>query len=186
MESTLRRIFQRVKLRQRKRIRAVTYYEIDSFNKISSGKPAGGIKCSKMMVQNTNTSESLQSNLPPVQIQNKPRSHTLMLSLSDSCLQLLFPSVTQVGDQIIEINGESTRDMTHARAIELIKSGGRRVRLLLKRGTGQVPEYGKHRILHRVQDSFSLLPGSFLNTLLTLRLFSLHCPNVTLTLDNMF
>ncbi|KAM6097464.1 membrane-associated guanylate kinase, WW and PDZ domain-containing protein 2 isoform 9-T9 [Chlamydotis macqueenii] len=48
----------------------------------------------------------------------------------------------RVGDQIIEINGDSTRDMTHARAIELIKSGGRRVRLLLKRGTGQVPEYG--------------------------------------------
>ncbi|KAM3858834.1 membrane-associated guanylate kinase, WW and PDZ domain-containing protein 2a [Diretmus argenteus] len=47
----------------------------------------------------------------------------------------------RVGDQIIEINGESTRDMTHTRAIELIKSGGRRVRLLLKRGTGQVPEY---------------------------------------------
>uniref|UniRef100_A0A8C2LRF0 Membrane-associated guanylate kinase, WW and PDZ domain-containing protein 2 n=1 Tax=Cricetulus griseus TaxID=10029 RepID=A0A8C2LRF0_CRIGR len=47
----------------------------------------------------------------------------------------------RVGDQIIEINGESTRDMTHARAIELIKSGGRRARLLLKRGTGQVPEY---------------------------------------------
>uniref|UniRef100_A0A8C5EE11 Membrane associated guanylate kinase, WW and PDZ domain containing 2a n=1 Tax=Gouania willdenowi TaxID=441366 RepID=A0A8C5EE11_GOUWI len=48
----------------------------------------------------------------------------------------------RVGDQIIEINGETTRDMTHARAIELIKSGGRRVRLLLKRGTGQVPDYG--------------------------------------------
>uniref|UniRef100_A0A8B9GWS4 Membrane-associated guanylate kinase, WW and PDZ domain-containing protein 1 n=1 Tax=Astyanax mexicanus TaxID=7994 RepID=A0A8B9GWS4_ASTMX len=48
----------------------------------------------------------------------------------------------RVGDQIIEINGETTREMTHARAIELIKSGGRRVRLLLKRGTGQVPEYG--------------------------------------------
>ncbi|XP_013922770.1 PREDICTED: membrane-associated guanylate kinase, WW and PDZ domain-containing protein 2-like [Thamnophis sirtalis] len=47
----------------------------------------------------------------------------------------------RVGDQIIEINGETTRDMTHTRAIELIKSGGRRVRLLLKRGTGQVPEY---------------------------------------------
>uniref|UniRef100_A0AAZ3S4T5 Membrane-associated guanylate kinase, WW and PDZ domain-containing protein 1 n=1 Tax=Oncorhynchus tshawytscha TaxID=74940 RepID=A0AAZ3S4T5_ONCTS len=47
----------------------------------------------------------------------------------------------RVGDQIIEINGDTTRDMTHARAIELIKSGGRRVRLLLKRGTGQVPEY---------------------------------------------
>uniref|UniRef100_A0A3Q2GNZ5 Membrane associated guanylate kinase, WW and PDZ domain containing 2a n=1 Tax=Cyprinodon variegatus TaxID=28743 RepID=A0A3Q2GNZ5_CYPVA len=52
----------------------------------------------------------------------------------------------RVGDQIIEINGESTRDMTHARAIELIKSGGRRVRLLLKRGTGQVPEYGGGRL----------------------------------------
>uniref|UniRef100_A0A4W4HLA2 Membrane-associated guanylate kinase, WW and PDZ domain-containing protein 1 n=1 Tax=Electrophorus electricus TaxID=8005 RepID=A0A4W4HLA2_ELEEL len=48
----------------------------------------------------------------------------------------------RVGDQIIEINGESTRDMTHSHAIELIKSGGRRVRLLLKRGTGQVPDYG--------------------------------------------
>ncbi|XP_061663440.1 membrane-associated guanylate kinase, WW and PDZ domain-containing protein 2a isoform X3 [Syngnathoides biaculeatus] len=47
----------------------------------------------------------------------------------------------RVGDQIIEINGDSTRDMTHGRAIELIKSGGRRVRLLLKRGSGQVPEY---------------------------------------------
>uniref|UniRef100_A0A8C1UGT1 Membrane associated guanylate kinase, WW and PDZ domain containing 2b n=1 Tax=Cyprinus carpio TaxID=7962 RepID=A0A8C1UGT1_CYPCA len=51
----------------------------------------------------------------------------------------------RVGDQIIEINGESTRDMSHARAIELIKAGGRRVRLLLKRGTGQVPEYGGYR-----------------------------------------
>uniref|UniRef100_A0A668ACF0 Membrane associated guanylate kinase, WW and PDZ domain containing 2a n=1 Tax=Myripristis murdjan TaxID=586833 RepID=A0A668ACF0_9TELE len=52
----------------------------------------------------------------------------------------------RVGDQIIEINGETTRDMTHARAIELIKSGGRRVRLLLKRGTGQVPEYGEYSV----------------------------------------
>ncbi|XP_053364580.1 membrane-associated guanylate kinase, WW and PDZ domain-containing protein 2a isoform X2 [Clarias gariepinus] len=47
----------------------------------------------------------------------------------------------RVGDQIIEINGETTREMTHTHAIELIKSGGTRVRLLLKRGTGQVPEY---------------------------------------------
>uniref|UniRef100_A0A672ZGW6 Membrane associated guanylate kinase, WW and PDZ domain containing 2a n=1 Tax=Sphaeramia orbicularis TaxID=375764 RepID=A0A672ZGW6_9TELE len=64
----------------------------------------------------------------------------------------------RVGDQIIEINGETTRDMTHARAIELIKSGGRRVRLLLKRGTGQVPEYGKYRALQAnflgLQDHF--------------------------------
>lgn len=79
----------------------------------------------------------------------------------------------QVGDQIIEINGESTRDMTHSRAIELIKSGGRRVRLLLKRGTGQVPEYGKYRrgnipFVSRI---------IFLTSLLTLvnDCFSLHC-----------
>ncbi|XP_043569713.1 membrane-associated guanylate kinase, WW and PDZ domain-containing protein 2a isoform X1 [Chiloscyllium plagiosum] len=50
----------------------------------------------------------------------------------------------RVGDHIIEINGENTREMTHARAIDLIKSGGKRVRLLLKRGTGQVPEYDNH------------------------------------------
>ncbi|CAG02414.1 unnamed protein product [Tetraodon nigroviridis] len=49
----------------------------------------------------------------------------------------------RVGDQIIEINGESTQSMSHGRAIELIRSGGRRVRLLLKRGTGLVPEYGR-------------------------------------------
>uniref|UniRef100_A0A3Q2Z5L1 Membrane associated guanylate kinase, WW and PDZ domain containing 2a n=1 Tax=Hippocampus comes TaxID=109280 RepID=A0A3Q2Z5L1_HIPCM len=68
----------------------------------------------------------------------------------------------RVGDQIIEINGETTRDMTHGRAIELIKSGGRRVRLLLKRGTGQVPEYGDlpkrlfHPQIHRFIDSQNL------------------------------
>lgn len=38
--------------------------------------------------------------------------------------------------------------MSHARAIELIKAGGRRVRLLLKRGTGQVPEYGGYLNTH--------------------------------------
>ncbi|KAJ8259766.1 hypothetical protein GJAV_G00173160 [Gymnothorax javanicus] len=48
----------------------------------------------------------------------------------------------RVGDEILEINGESTKNMKHARAIELIKNGGRRVRLVLKRGDGSVPEYG--------------------------------------------
>ncbi|XP_067134043.1 membrane-associated guanylate kinase, WW and PDZ domain-containing protein 1-like isoform X4 [Centruroides vittatus] len=40
----------------------------------------------------------------------------------------------QVGDQIIEINGISTKNMTHAEAIELIRQGGNMVRLLVKRG----------------------------------------------------
>uniref|UniRef100_A0A8C4NWD7 Membrane associated guanylate kinase, WW and PDZ domain containing 1b n=1 Tax=Dicentrarchus labrax TaxID=13489 RepID=A0A8C4NWD7_DICLA len=48
----------------------------------------------------------------------------------------------RVGDEILEINGESTKGMKHARAIELIKSGGRRAHLVLKRGDGSVPEYG--------------------------------------------
>ncbi|XP_075690113.1 membrane-associated guanylate kinase, WW and PDZ domain-containing protein 1 isoform X2 [Rhinoderma darwinii] len=47
----------------------------------------------------------------------------------------------RVGDEILEINAESTKNMKHARAIELIKNGGRRVRLSLKRGDGSVPEY---------------------------------------------
>lgn len=44
--------------------------------------------------------------------------------------------------------------MTHARAIELIKSGGRRVRLLLKRGTGQVPEYGAFHVSIQLCSAF--------------------------------
>lgn len=40
----------------------------------------------------------------------------------------------QVGDQIIEINSISTKNMTHAEAIELIRQGGNTVRLLVKRG----------------------------------------------------
>uniref|UniRef100_A0A671NIZ1 Membrane-associated guanylate kinase, WW and PDZ domain-containing protein 1 n=1 Tax=Sinocyclocheilus anshuiensis TaxID=1608454 RepID=A0A671NIZ1_9TELE len=48
----------------------------------------------------------------------------------------------KVGDEILEINGESTKNMKHSRAIELIKTGGRRARLVLKRGDGSVPEYG--------------------------------------------
>nr|XP_009919534.1 PREDICTED: membrane-associated guanylate kinase, WW and PDZ domain-containing protein 1-like [Haliaeetus albicilla] len=48
----------------------------------------------------------------------------------------------RIGDEILEINGETTKNMKHARAIELIKNGGRRVRLFLKRGDGSVPEYG--------------------------------------------
>ncbi|XP_067611222.1 membrane-associated guanylate kinase, WW and PDZ domain-containing protein 1 isoform X25 [Pseudorca crassidens] len=48
----------------------------------------------------------------------------------------------RVGDEILEINGETTKNMKHSRAIELIKNGGRRVRLFLKRGDGSVPEYG--------------------------------------------
>ncbi|XP_076344342.1 membrane-associated guanylate kinase, WW and PDZ domain-containing protein 1-like isoform X2 [Tachypleus tridentatus] len=44
----------------------------------------------------------------------------------------------QVGDQIIEINGINTKNMSHAEAIELIRKGSYSVRLLVKRG-GKFP-----------------------------------------------
>uniref|UniRef100_A0AAR2JRM4 Membrane-associated guanylate kinase, WW and PDZ domain-containing protein 1 n=1 Tax=Pygocentrus nattereri TaxID=42514 RepID=A0AAR2JRM4_PYGNA len=81
----------------------------------------------------------------------------------------------RVGDQIIEINGESTRDMTHARAIELIKSGGRRVRLLLKRGTGQVPEYGGFNPLLYMHTCFYQLFRTRCHTYLPFVLFQCKC-----------
>ncbi|XP_055930097.1 membrane-associated guanylate kinase, WW and PDZ domain-containing protein 1-like isoform X2 [Argiope bruennichi] len=45
-----------------------------------------------------------------------------------------------VGDQIIEINGKNTKNMTHAEAIELIRQGGSTVRLLVKRGSHISPQ----------------------------------------------
>ena len=45
----------------------------------------------------------------------------------------------RVGDQIVEINGVNTKAMTHADAIDLIKSGGSVVRLLVRRANGPPP-----------------------------------------------
>nr|XP_048682956.1 membrane-associated guanylate kinase, WW and PDZ domain-containing protein 3 isoform X2 [Caretta caretta] len=53
-----------------------------------------------------------------------------------------------VGDQIVEINGEPTQGITHTRAIELIQAGGNKVVLLLRPGTGLIPDHGD-------QDSFN-------------------------------
>lgn len=47
-----------------------------------------------------------------------------------------------VGDQIVEINGEPTQGITHTRAIELIQAGGNKVLLLLRPGTGLIPDHG--------------------------------------------
>ncbi|XP_030417611.1 membrane-associated guanylate kinase, WW and PDZ domain-containing protein 3 isoform X3 [Gopherus evgoodei] len=46
-----------------------------------------------------------------------------------------------VGDQIVEINGEPTQGITHTRAIELIQAGGNKVVLLLRPGTGLIPDH---------------------------------------------
>ncbi|KAM9759379.1 membrane-associated guanylate kinase, WW and PDZ domain-containing protein 3 isoform 2-T2 [Menidia menidia] len=42
----------------------------------------------------------------------------------------------QVGDEIVEINGEPARGISHTRAIELIQAGGNKVVLLLRPGAG--------------------------------------------------
>lgn len=50
---------------------------------------------------------------------------------------------SQVGDQIVEINGEPTHGITHTRAIELIQAGGNKVLLLLRPGLGLVPDHSE-------------------------------------------
>jgi len=47
----------------------------------------------------------------------------------------------QVGDQLIEINGQTTKNLTHGEAIELIKTGGSLVRLLVRRGKNPNPAF---------------------------------------------
>ena len=47
----------------------------------------------------------------------------------------------QVGDQLIEINGQTTKNLTHGEAIELIKTGGSMVRLLVRRGKTPNPAF---------------------------------------------
>uniref|UniRef100_A0A8C4YNJ0 PDZ domain-containing protein n=1 Tax=Gopherus evgoodei TaxID=1825980 RepID=A0A8C4YNJ0_9SAUR len=52
-------------------------------------------------------------------------------------------SLGQVSDQLLEINGEPTLGMTHVRAVEQIRRGGSRIRLVLRKGDGFVPDYGE-------------------------------------------
>lgn len=52
----------------------------------------------------------------------------------------------QVSDQLLEINGEPTLGMTHARAVEQIRQGGSRICLVLRKGDGFVPDYDREHI----------------------------------------
>jgi hypothetical protein len=65
----------------------------------------------------------------------------------------------RVGDQLIEINGESTRNLTHADAIQLIKNGGRTVRLLVRRGKPP-----PHNLLGSAWFFFNLFGAIFLES----------------------
>ena len=54
----------------------------------------------------------------------------------------------RVGDQLIEMNSQSTKNMTHGEAIELIKYGGLTVRLLVSRGKASNSAFlGKYKSL---------------------------------------
>ncbi|KAJ6657964.1 hypothetical protein lerEdw1_001754 [Lerista edwardsae] len=63
-------------------------------------------------------------------------------SPSEGVVTAIGSKHSQVGDQIVEINGEPTQGITHTRAIELIQSGGNKVLLLLRPGTGLIPDHG--------------------------------------------
>uniref|UniRef100_A0A8C2W7S0 Membrane-associated guanylate kinase, WW and PDZ domain-containing protein 3 n=1 Tax=Cyclopterus lumpus TaxID=8103 RepID=A0A8C2W7S0_CYCLU len=49
-----------------------------------------------------------------------------------------------VGDEIVEINGEPARGISHTRAIELIQAGGSKVVLLLRPGAGLAQDGSKY------------------------------------------
>ncbi|XP_061543154.1 membrane-associated guanylate kinase, WW and PDZ domain-containing protein 3-like isoform X1 [Phycodurus eques] len=51
-----------------------------------------------------------------------------------------------VGDEIVEINGEPARGISHTRAIELIQAGGSKVALLLRPGAGLTQDASKKHI----------------------------------------
>ncbi|XP_076847631.1 membrane-associated guanylate kinase, WW and PDZ domain-containing protein 3 isoform X4 [Brachyhypopomus gauderio] len=52
----------------------------------------------------------------------------------------------QVSDQLVEINGRSAAGLSHGQAVEHIRSAGHRIHLVLKKGNGYVPDYGRdHR-----------------------------------------
>ena len=70
------------------------------------------------------------------------------LALSFLLLIVLYRTSTvmflssQVGDQLIEINGYSTHNITHTEAIDLIQNGGATVRLKVKRSAKMHPHLG--------------------------------------------
>lgn len=56
---------------------------------------------------------------------------------------LPFWVMLQVSDQLVEINGNSTAGMSHSQAVEQIRNSGHKIQLVLKKGNGFVPDYGK-------------------------------------------
>ena len=54
---------------------------------------------------------------------------------------------------MIEINGHTTKNMTHGEAIELIKNGGLAVRLLVRRARAPNPAFlGRRRLMDLISN----------------------------------
>lgn len=66
------------------------------------------------------------------------RSHVFTISLT-----VQFWLMLQVSDQLVEINGNNTAGMSHSQAVEQIRTAGHKIHLVLKKGNGYVPDYGK-------------------------------------------
>uniref|UniRef100_A0A8V1ADK3 Membrane-associated guanylate kinase, WW and PDZ domain-containing protein 3 n=1 Tax=Gallus gallus TaxID=9031 RepID=A0A8V1ADK3_CHICK len=98
-------------------------------------------------------SQTQNSGCFPVELERGPRGFGFSLRGGKEYNMGLFilrlaedgPAVkdgrVHVGDQIVEINGEPTQGITHTRAIELIQAGGNKVLLLLRPGTGLIPDH---------------------------------------------
>ncbi|XP_052554047.1 membrane-associated guanylate kinase, WW and PDZ domain-containing protein 3 isoform X4 [Tympanuchus pallidicinctus] len=98
-------------------------------------------------------SQAQNSGCFPVELERGPRGFGFSLRGGKEYNMGLFilrlaedgPAVkdgrVHVGDQIVEINGEPTQGITHTRAIELIQAGGNKVLLLLRPGTGLIPDH---------------------------------------------
>ena len=68
------------------------------------------------------------------------------------CASTVMFLLSQVGDQLIEINGYSTHNITHTEAIDLIQNGGATVRLKVKRSAKMHPHLGAYFILHSMKN----------------------------------
>ncbi|KAM3933144.1 membrane-associated guanylate kinase, WW and PDZ domain-containing protein 3 isoform 1-T1 [Leptodactylus fuscus] len=108
----------------------------------------------------TGSRHSQSSGCYPVELERGPRGFGFSLRGGKEYNMGLFilrlaedgPAIKDgrihVGDQIVEINGEPTQGITHTRAIELIQAGGTKVLLLLRPGTGLIPDHDDLENIH--------------------------------------
>ena len=58
------------------------------------------------------------------------RCHSVEQETDSTCLAFLLGVLCSVGDRIVKINGTSVEDLTHQETVDVIKSTGKRVKIL--------------------------------------------------------